>query len=410
MNNVVSLDSAKAPAAAAAAAAVTGAYKTTGLSGATDTRVSSEWYRRPADQKFLSLYELHDAALAEAEASEARTVDSRKIEVIADAANGEALHFAYTDENGSKTIARPTHYSFGQACALVKAPASYLRRLPGKLAGVNLQYGLAAHRAELVKVYTNTETQELKAITGPDYGRVFDHELAAAVMKFAGNGTGDTHWKVPGMLGSGGYNPFVDITKDTTTLYASDRDCFLFMVDDTHPIEIGKLPNGDPDLVFRGFYAWNSEVGDKSLGFATMLMRGVCANRILWGTQDVERLVLRHSKLAPSRFVEEIAPALEAYAEGSDENVKAGILAARAAIVAQTKEARYSFLKNQGFAKNASDAIIKAVFDEEGHEPTSVWDFVNGLTAVARSIEHADARVAMERIAGKMMGKVAKAA
>jgi len=56
------------------------------------------------------------------------------------------------------------------------------------------------------------------------------------------------------------HNPFVEVTKDTTTLYASDRDVFLFLVDDTHPIEAGKLPNGDPDLYFRGFYCWNSEV------------------------------------------------------------------------------------------------------------------------------------------------------
>lgn len=48
------------------------------------------------------------------------------------------------------------------------------------------------------------------------------------------NGTGDTRWKVPGVLdwSTGVYNPRVDITKDTTTLYASDRDVFLFLVDD----------------------------------------------------------------------------------------------------------------------------------------------------------------------------------
>jgi len=57
------------------------------------------------------------------------------------------------------------------------------------------------------------------------------------------------------------YNPLVDITRDTTTLYASDRDVFLFLVDDAYPIGAGRLPNGDPDPFFRGFYAWNSEVG-----------------------------------------------------------------------------------------------------------------------------------------------------
>ena len=63
-------------------------------------------------------------------------------------------------------------------------------------------------------------------VTGPDYGRIYDHELVSAVQRIAGNGTGDTRWKVPGVLdwSTGIYNPRVDVTKETTTLYASDRD------------------------------------------------------------------------------------------------------------------------------------------------------------------------------------------
>ena len=45
----------------------------------------------------------------------------------------------------------PTHWSYGQLASLVGAPATYLRQLPAPLAGINLQYGLTSHRAELVK-------------------------------------------------------------------------------------------------------------------------------------------------------------------------------------------------------------------------------------------------------------------
>ena len=53
----------------------------------------------------------------------------------------------------------------------------------------------------------------------------------------------DTRWKVPGVLdwSTVTHNPFVDVNKDTTTLYGSDRDVFLFLVDDTNPIEAGRL-------------------------------------------------------------------------------------------------------------------------------------------------------------------------
>ena len=42
---------------------------------------------------------------------------------------------------------RLSRYSFGQLASQVGAPAAYLRQLPAALAGINLQYGLTAHRA-----------------------------------------------------------------------------------------------------------------------------------------------------------------------------------------------------------------------------------------------------------------------
>jgi hypothetical protein len=95
----------------------------------------------------------------------------------------------------------PTHWSFGQLASLVGAPGTYLRQLPAPLAGINLQYGLTSHCAELVKTLEVDDGRvELHAITGPDYGRIYDHELVAAVQRIAGNGTRDTRWKVPGVL------------------------------------------------------------------------------------------------------------------------------------------------------------------------------------------------------------------
>ena len=152
-------------------------------------------------------------------------------------------------------------------------------------AAINLQYGLTANRAEQIKTLeTDDGRVELRAVTSPDYGRIFDHELVEAVQRIAGNGTGDTRWKVPGALdwSTGIYNPRVNITKDTTTLYASDRGVFLFLVDDLNPIEAGRLSDGSPDLYFRGFYCWNSEVGARALGMASFYLRAVCQNRNLW--------------------------------------------------------------------------------------------------------------------------------
>ena len=280
-----------------------GGYKVDVSRGGHNGRVSSEWFSRPDDEKFLSLSDLYASVKARAERSRTRTVESAAIRVEAHRDDPEKLALVIPD---AEAPVAPTHWSFGQLASLVSAPAAYLRQLPAPLAGINLQYGLTNHRAEQVKTLeTEDGRTELRAVTGPDYGRIYDHELVAAVQRIAGDGVGDTRWKVPGVLdwSTGVYNPCVDVTKDTTTLYASDRDVFLFLVDDLNPIEAGTLPDGSPDLYFRGFYCWNSEVGAKTLGIASFYLRAVCQNRNLWGVEDFQEISIRHSKYAATRIL-----------------------------------------------------------------------------------------------------------
>ncbi|MBM3564237.1 MAG: DUF932 domain-containing protein, partial [Alphaproteobacteria bacterium] len=278
------------------------------------------------------------------------------------------------------------------------------------LSGVNLQHGLLSHRAELIKTLEAEDGRaELRAVTGPDYGRIWDHELVAAVMKIAGNGTSDTRWKVPGVLdwATMTHNPFVDVTKETTTLYASDRDVFLFLVDDTHPIEAGRLPNGDPDVFFRGFYCWNSEVGSKTLGIASFYLRAVCMNRNLWGVEGFEEISIRHSKFAAQRFAHEAAPALTNFARSSPAPFIAGVKAARERIVARKNEEREAFLRKRGFSKAETAKVIATVLNEEGHPPESIFDFVQGITAIARAKPHQDARLEIEGKAKALLERAA---
>ena len=236
----------------AASTPATGAYKVDIARGERIGRVSSEWFSRPDDERYLSLGALYEAVRARADRATARTVETRALRVEASRDSAERLTLLVP--NRDQPVA-PTHWSFSQMCSLLGVPAGYLRQLPAPLAGINVQHGLLSHRAELVKTLEADDGRvELRAVTGPDYGRIWDHELVAAVMRIAGQGTGDTRWKVPGVLdwSTMTHNPFVEVTKDTTTLYASDRDVFLFLVDDAHPIEAGRLPNGEGTVARLG--------------------------------------------------------------------------------------------------------------------------------------------------------------
>lgn len=380
-----------------------GGYKVDVSRGQRVGRVSSEWFNRPGDERFLSLTDLWNSVKARSAQSRTRLLESAAIRVEASRDNPERLSLMLP---GSDRPVAPTHWSFGQLASLVGAPAKYLRQLPAPLAGINLQFGLTEHRAEQVKTLEIEDGRlELRAVTGPDYGRIFDHELVEAVQRIAGNGTGDTRWKIPGVLdwSTRIYNPYADVTKDTTTLYASDRDVFLFLVEDLNPIEAGKLRDGSPDLFYRGFYCWNSEVGSRTLGMASFYLRAVCQNRNLWGVEDFQEIAIRHSKYAASRFALEAEPALIQFADSSPMPFINGIKAARERIVARDDEDRATFLRKRGFSKGQTSKIIETVLAEEGRPPESVFDFVQGITRVARDKTHQDARLEMEGKAKRLL-------
>src|SRR5882757_8988712 len=73
---------------------VSGSFRVDVSRGQRIGRVSSEWFSRPDDERYLNLPDLYEAVRGRAEPM------------------------------------APTHWSFGQLCTLVGAPISYLRQLP----------------------------------------------------------------------------------------------------------------------------------------------------------------------------------------------------------------------------------------------------------------------------------------
>jgi hypothetical protein len=308
--------------------AAVGVRKVDTTRGSRDGRVSQEWFARPSDQRFTSISSLMASLEARSVGMKEDIIEPRDLRLVANQEDFKNLYLGAPDSGEDLTI---THHTFGQMCSLAGAPGSYLREKPAFLAAVNLMDDFQTKRDLTQKIYWNEHSREARAFTGEGYGRIMDYTLAKAVQNIAGDGTGDTCWKIPGQMNwaDSTYNPYVEPTTESTTLYASDRDVFMFLVDDTHPIEIGKLSNGDPDLVFRGFYAWNSEVGSRSLGIATFMLRGVCMNRNLWGVEGFDSIKINHTRFAPDRFARDAQPALLSYANAEPNKLIAGINAAK---------------------------------------------------------------------------------
>ncbi len=307
---------------------------------------------------------------------------------------------------------KATNWAFGQVCRQVGAPANYIRDLPPELAVENLRHGFE-RRHDDVKVYADNTT--MRAVTSPTYGRVHDHTVVGQVQRMVE--ASEVDWKVPGCMdwSTGQYDPSVSVTKETTTLFASDRDVAMFPSGDKDPIEVGKLENGDPDLMFRGFFVKNSEVGDGSLYIATMYLRGVCANRCLWGLEGFREVRLRHTRNVASRISRYVLPVLNSYrSKGNPGRLIAGVKAAKEQQVIATppwqdlKEAReqqLTFLtKTMKFPKATAAAILRHEAPGTDREQlTTVWDFASQVSNFAQTAKHHNRRLEIENRASALL-------
>ena len=368
-------------------------------------QANEQWSKRPADQRFVSLLDLQKKVNADRENSIASVISTRKIKVIPHPANPVK---GVTIE-GSSGLYDPTHWSFGQLASLAGAPAGYLRTLPAPLVADAMNYGLRFNRdAEDVGVLRTktaldvtgngdiTEHVELRAATGPRYGRIWNGDIVDSLVQRFGDGlSGD--FRVPGEFGKA-----VKVTKENTTIYGSDRDIFVFLADEVNRVEVSNRRDGQAGSLARGFFVWNSEVGSQTMGIGMFLFDYVCMNRIIWGVKEFKEVRLRHTMSAPERFVEEVAPILTAYSQASALPIEQTIKAAQAAKIESDLDV---FLKNR-FTAAESTAIKAAHMREEGRPIETIWDATAGVTAYAKTIRNQDNRVAMERKGGALLDLV----
>lgn len=360
--------------------------------------LSTQWATRPDDERFTSLEELAQSVSQRRKESWTAAGSPAELQVVL--AEGNRLGVETWDRTkGEKRLLTPTHFAFGQLAQYAQAPGSYLRTLPTELAAINLQYGLE-HRAVRDNVLTLARSNgenTLRAMTSTSYGRIWDSQVVQAVQRVNHDG----QWQIP----SASYQ--ATDPKRATTLYASDRDVFIFLCDPSNPIEIGR------ESLYRGFYTWNSEVGSAVFGLATFLYRYICDNRIIWGATNVQELRIRHTGGAPERFAYEGARYLKRYSEETTRPVIEQITKAQNFELPPSDRANdkqsegwADWLKKRGFTDTLAKNSIAAAQAEEG-QARSLWDIVQGVTAHARSIPYTDERVKVEAMAGKLMQAVA---
>lgn len=345
-----------------------------------------QWATRPSDERFQSVDAMLDSVLKRKYVSQEYMATLGQMEIV------ETIDW----DTGDKDIvvdtpirrARLSNWSFGQLAKAADAPPGYLERLPNDLIIKNLTHGIQQNAEQEVMLYEGTDS--LKAITSKNYARIYDADVIQWIKPLVER----TTFKLPMQYKDGKWG--AELVPGGA--YASDRDMFLFMVDDEKRIEVAGESLG------RGFFLWNSEVGSKSFGIETFLYRYVCNNNIVWGAQEHRKFRTIHvGQLAGERAAHMLEQNLTSYINTDTSADVEMILRNKKNIVAKNEKEAVEWLVSKDFAKKVSESAVRLAIGEE-NRCDSVWSLVQGLTAYARSIKHADQRALLERAAGKLLG------
>jgi Domain of unknown function (DUF932) len=349
---------------------------------------------RPADERFVSLHEMGAKMRHLRDRSRSVVESTHEIEVVADeTGDGRGLLI-----RADRATLVPTHHSFGQLCSLASphaSPATYFResRLSAPVVANALNSNLRTNRGT-TKIRMLATNNTLRAVTSPKYGRVWNAEIVDMLIDRFGDGvTG--YWRVPGEFGER-----VGVDRDNTTLYAGDRDMFVFLADEDRRIEVADRRGGAPGSMARGFFVWNSEVGDKTLGAGFFLFDYVCSNRMVWGADQYQEVRIRHTSGAFRRWLNEAVPVLNQFARSSPAPVQQAIEAAQRKKLGS--DDLDQFLAER-FGRVMVEPIKVAHEVEEQRPIETVWDVTVAATAAARSLPNTDRRVEIERAAGRLL-------
>lgn len=354
---------------------------------------NKQWMNRPADERFETLDALRASVQDRRMRSRSVDIDLPRIE----ASNIEGGLIINSGIQPSK----PSHWSFGQLATTVKAPAGYLRTLPAPMVVDLLNHGLRNSERESVKFMTVEpnenaqgvgESSTLQAVTSPTYGRIWDADVTDAVQRIVERTNGKF------------YNP-LDWNGKRSGLYASDHDVFMFMIDGGSILDAGPRAQ-----LNRGFIVWNSETGARTFGLMTFLFNMVCGNHIIWGAQEVNKLVIRHTSGGPYRFDSQAAPTLRAYAEASAQPMIDTIKRAQDYLLPRQSDADkvriediLEFTAKSGkFTRGEVSSALDFAKSEEG-DCRTLWQLVQGFTAYARGFDYIDARIDLEKRAGNLL-------
>jgi hypothetical protein len=363
-----------------------------------------QWACRPADERYQSIGDLAADAATRKRWSVAR---DRKIDSFCFVANKGAV--ALKSKPHEETPILFTNWSFQQACSIISAPSNYLRTLPADLAATNMNHGLTrpdlardTHQLFVERSQTDGgEIWQLRAITSPDYGRIYNADIAQSLVRIQER---NPTWALPMGYKDGQWGAELV----PSGAYLGDRDMFIMVIDGNRAIDDPTdTSNGG---LFRGIIVRNSEVGAAYLTLDLFYFRRVCGNNIIWGFQHVAGFRRRHVGTAEKMAREfQIAMGKVQGALNSSTTEDRAII--QRAVTRELAAKREDVIDLVAKIPGANETIATNAYamaeKEGGLNPRSVWGMAQGLTYVSQTTGYQDTRFDIDRAASKLLTKYA---
>lgn len=378
-------------------------------------QASEQWRVRCPDERFETLDGLIEkTTYYRNSARESANFDIRK------------LHFQESSDEQDVEILSPsgnkaefTNWGFDQMCKRVGAPVGYLRNLDAKTASACLNSGakkLGDDGATANLLWHKNGSFRLRAATSDSYSRIWNNDVAKAIQTHMGDG-----WRVPPARPAFNDQPgtrratAADVIQQEQAggltisegdmiapagLYASDHDCFIFMVNTENRIQ-----DGSTHGLMPGFFIENSEVGAAALSITTFYLRTVCGNHICWSVSDVskKRIVHRGSNDI-SRF-KEFSGQLSEFIHTKASLVEDKISRLSIIDIGPSKDSIAGVLtvKVRGLSSRDVLEAYNVCEQNESINPRSPYGIAQGLTRMSQNTQYTDVRNNLDKLAGKVM-------
>ena len=327
-------------------------------------RGSQQLFRRQPDETFQSLGEILAKCRDDAERSTDRWRPPKGMKPVV---HEGRLELDLGDGNESFAL---NDWSFTQLCGLAKVSKDTLNRLSAETAGRVISETLPGGNKP-AQLFTRDD--QIRSIHGHSYSRLHDSDLVSMLMEFA------VDFSPPQAGCTGG-----------TGLYRGEQDLFCFMIDPTGWVEVGG------EAFAPGFYAWNSEVGRRSVGIQSFWFQAVCANHIVWDAIDVTEFTRKHVGDVAG-VLPEIRRVVEALVKKRDERRDSFAAVVRHAMettLGDDAEEVVKLLSGRGITRQLAKRALEMA---AGQGRFTIFSVVDALTKIAGEVKNAGDRAEMDQ-------------